>query len=476
VQGFFSWEDKNYGGGIKPYMPKTKITPLGPLGIGLMSPIDSSSQTPKPPNLASPQSVPRPRIPQAAEGGNKKKTKKESEDEETRPSDTYEPDYSSHETSNVNDPLNPDNYEWNPETGQFESKLHGPLDTENWRWDSTTNTPVYTGSSVFDPGNYQGTIYDPSNPFDLTESEWVTLQGVINSGSLLEEGLGLAKNAALYGGLSDMGGVADEILAQPSAGGLMDTVGEVAAPIMFGLGAYNLANNPSGGGLMSTAIGGVELAGDLIGNAAMSSAGSTMGPIAWGMLELSGHGPITGTLLPMAFGGAREPEFLHLGTDDYFTTTDGDFTYVMGRNADGSGYPVARYDKQTDRWQRANHEYIYEDNNGLNESGSDISTIFTGWSPSNVISDNGEYWVGGQHARSDYFSLNDLNTIMQRGDSVEYSEGMLGAKDPNAAWSERQYVGEGDEGGTSTYYVPPGDNGTYNPYSFLYNEEEEDGS
>ena len=224
---------------------------------------------------------------------------------------------------------------------------------------------------------------------------------------------------------------------------------------------------------MSTAISGVTTAGQLAGNTAMASAGSTMGPIAWGMLELSGHGPIRGTLLPMAFGGKRAPKFLNFDKDDYYSTTDGDFTYVMKRNVDGPGSPVARYSKQDDLWQRASHEDIDVDNGGLNNSGTDSTEIFTGWNPGSLTTKDGEYWLGGQHNRSDYFSINDLNNIMQSGDSVEYSDGMLGAKDPVNAWEQRSYTDTtGDAGGTASYFAPPNAKDDFDPYnSFLYSGE-----
>jgi len=126
-------------------MPLTKVKPLGPLLSGgekktsAGSPIEYTGA----PNLQTPGRVAPTPIGAGGGGSSKKKPKKE-EDDITRPSETWQPDYSSHDTSNVLDPLNPDNYEWNPDTGQFDSKLKKPTDPANWAWDREHNVPVYT--------------------------------------------------------------------------------------------------------------------------------------------------------------------------------------------------------------------------------------------------------------------------------------------------------------------------------------------
>jgi hypothetical protein len=268
-----------------------------------------------------------------------------------------------------------------------------------------------------------------------------------------------------------MGGVGDEIVNQ-AGGGLMNTARQAAGPVMLGLGMYNLARNPSAGGLMSTAIGGVETAGNLIGNAAMSGAGSTLGPIGWGMVELSGRGPLTGTILPMIFGGKKAPDFTDFkDPNNYLVSTDNDYTYVYGKNSDGSqGKPFARYNKESDQWERATYELQQSQNEGLNESGTDLNSVFTGWSPGQVVKQDGKYWLGGQHLRSDYYNLQDLNKLITESPQVDFSKESLGGTSDDQVWTQRQNTGEGDSGGTYSYYAAPGSES--DPYTdFLYNDE-----
>ena len=110
-----------------------------------------------------------------------------------------------------------------------------------------------TSNPVFNPKAYEGTLYDPQNPFGLTEAQWLAQQEALNSGSLLEEGLGLGKNSDLTGGLSDMGGVGDEIADQTGNSGLMDNIGK-------GIGLANLAKGIYGLTQGSGGKGGVDLA------------------------------------------------------------------------------------------------------------------------------------------------------------------------------------------------------------------------
>jgi hypothetical protein len=259
MQGFFSWEKDDRS--LPVYMPKAVVTPLDQHNIGSMaskSRRDAILQD-QGLNVGFRQpDIPQPQSPVSGGGSDRESNREDGTDEVVRPSQSWQPDYSSHETSNALDPLNPDNYEWNPETGQFDSKLHAPLDPANWEWDRVNQAPVYVGSDVWDAENYQGTLYDPLNPFDLTEGEWVGLTGALNSGSLFAEGRNLAEYADLAGGLSDMGGVGDEIANQ--AGGLMDNdllsgLGKLASVIGIGKGIYGLTQGSGGQGGVDLATG-----------------------------------------------------------------------------------------------------------------------------------------------------------------------------------------------------------------------------
>ena len=226
MNNFFSFEGND---SWKPYMPQTKVSPLGPEGLmggssklqPYGAPQDSMSFQP-PSGLMS--------QPPAGAGGSskKKKPKKEENKDVTRPSASYEPDYSAHEGVNTQDPFNPNNWTYNQQTGEYEWSGQETFDPNNYEWDTATNAPKYVGDTAWNPDRYTDTLYDPSNPFDLTENEWAKLMGDLNSGSLFEEGMGLAKNVGLAGGLSDMGGVADEIVSQ-SGKGLMGKILPYAA-------------------------------------------------------------------------------------------------------------------------------------------------------------------------------------------------------------------------------------------------------
>ncbi|RKY41410.1 MAG: hypothetical protein DRP85_06485 [Candidatus Makaraimicrobium thalassicum] len=132
--------------------------------------------------------------------------------------------------------------------------------TDPSNYQGTLTGTADTSNPVFNPDSYQGTLYDPSNPLGLTEAEWVTQQGLMNSGSLLQEGMGLASNAGLAGGLSDMGGVADEIVEQgggmmDSAGGMMDSAGKFVAGAGIANGIYGLSQGSGGKGGADLAAG-----------------------------------------------------------------------------------------------------------------------------------------------------------------------------------------------------------------------------
>ena len=111
------------------------------------------------------------------------------------------------------DPFNPNNYEYNPDNSEWERVGSDPFDPDNYEIGGD-GALSFVGESPFSSDQYDGMLYDDSNPFDLSDREWVEHMGALGSGSLVDSTLS---------NVSDMGGVADEIVSQ--AGGMEGVLG-----------------------------------------------------------------------------------------------------------------------------------------------------------------------------------------------------------------------------------------------------------
>jgi len=248
LQGLFSWEQPG-AEDWAPYMGNVKIDPLAPLKVGMN--FDQKRETGFAP--AQPQAVGGGGVGGgvagvAAQGGMNPLVKKllgKGKDEIKKYLDEWR--------KNKDSGFGGDGFEYNADEWSFkDGKLdYHPIDDSlsprNWTWDAGSGRFVSNNPGVWDAGKYTGSLYDPNNPFGLDDEAWAGLSGLLNSGSLAEEGLGLAKNAGLAGGLSDMGGVADEIAGLGESGsGFMGGAGKALAAVAALKGAYDLTQGGGG--------------------------------------------------------------------------------------------------------------------------------------------------------------------------------------------------------------------------------------